>query len=68
MARRRLEGISLLRDKIRGKHLKLKQDRNNKCTKMDEVFWVGKSDTFMLTQQTGKKGEPLNEAKEQNFE
>lgn len=68
MARRRLEGISLPRDKKRGKHLRLKQDRNYKCTKMNEVFWVGKSDTFMLTQQIGKKGELLNQAKEQSFE
>lgn len=68
MARRRLEGIFLLRDKIRGKDLKLKQYRNYKYSKMDEVFWVGKSDTFILTQQIGKKGEPLNQAKEQSSE
>lgn len=35
---------------------------------MDEVLWVGKSDTFMLTQQIGKKEEPLNQAKEQSSE
>lgn len=58
----------LLRDGIRGKDLGLKQYRNYKCSKMDEVFWVGKSDTFMLTQQIGKKVEPLNQAKEQSSE
>lgn len=68
MARRKFEDIFLLRDKIRGKHLRLKQYRNYKCTKMGEVFWVGRSDTFMLTQQIGKKGEPLNQAKEQSSE
>lgn len=48
-------------------NLRLKQYRNYKCSKMDEVFWVGKSDTFMLTQQIGKKGEPLNQAKKKKF-